>query len=934
MAWCRVLLMVLLAVASHAQAAPRERLSLDQGWLFHQGDVATPPIKGHGASYNSAKAGGVTGAAATDFDDSGWRRLDLPHDWAVEGGFDANENISQGYRRRGIGWYRRYFQLPVTDRGRHVELQFDAIATHSTVWVNGNVVNRNWSGYNGRNIDITPYLRYGEDVNNIAVRVDADAMEGWWYEGAGIYRHTWLVKRNAVHIATDGVHANPFSSDGKRWSLPVEIEVNSSGRAAQDAEVEVTLIDPAGKTVARSRSKVRVQPLGTSTARLQLAVMQPQLWTLKDPRLYRVRARLTAGQTLDESEIQTGFRTIRFDADKGFFLNGHHVKLQGVCIHQDHAGVGVAVPETIWEFRLRRLKDMGVNAIRFSHNAPAAEVLDMADRMGFLVMDENRNFNPSPDYMQQLTWLVKRDRNHPSVILWSVFNEEPMQGTEVGYEMVRRMVAAVKALDITRPVTAAMNGGLFSDINVSQAVDVVGFNYQIGEYDRFHKANPRLPLTSSEDTSAFMSRGEFKTDQAKHLMASDDSEAAYWGNTHRQAWKAIAERPFNAGGFVWTGFDYRGEPTPFEWPSAGSVFGAMDLCGFAKTAFWLHRAQWVKDQPVIKIAPHWNWPGQEGQTQRVMVLSNAARVRLLLNGRAVGEADVDPYEMVSFDVAYAPGKLEAVALKGGAEIARDVVETSGASVRLLLTPERTALAGDGLDALPVTVSALDAQGRPVPTANLKVSFELSGAASIIGVGNGDANSHESEKASERSLYNGLAQVILQSRRAGSGEVKLRALAGGLQPAEITLAVQPMPASPAVAAAEPVTQLLYWRISPAQAQQPDPNVVLADNDMNSWGWGEVPIKQAAEPLAWRLYRTDLRLRADLNDGRARLVFREMAGKAQVWLAGVKLGEKAVEAPAEFSVLLPKGATTRQLTVMVQSDSAQPSGLRGQVVVVKP
>jgi len=936
MAWRRVLLMVLLAVASLAHANPRERLSLDQGWLFHKGDVPTPAIKGHGASYNSAKAGGVTGAAATGFDDSNWRRLDLPHDWAVEGGFNANENLSQGYRERGVGWYRRYFQLPVTDRGRHIELQFDAIATHSTVWVNGNVVNRNWSGYNGRNIDITPYLRYGEDVNNIAVRVDADAMEGWWYEGAGIYRHTWLVKRNAVHIATDGIHANPVSNDGKRWSLPVEVEVHSSGKTAQDAEVEVTLIDPAGKTVARSRSKVRVKALGTSTAKLQLAIKQPQLWTLKDPRMYRVHARLTAAQALDEAEIQTGFRTIRFDADKGFFLNGQHVKLQGVCIHQDHAGVGVAVPESIWEFRLRRLKEMGVNAIRFSHNAPAAEVLDMADRMGLLVMDENRNFNPSPDYMQQLTWLVKRDRNHPSVILWSVFNEEPMQGTEVGYEMVRRMVDAVKTLDATRPVTAAMNGGLFADINVSQAVDVVGFNYQIGDYDRFHKANPKLPLTSSEDTSAFMSRGEFKTDRARNIMASDDSEAAYWGNTHRQAWKAIAERPFVAGGFIWTGFDYRGEPTPFEWPSASSFFGAMDLCGFAKTAFWLHRAQWVKveEQPVVKIAPHWNWPGQEGRKQRVMVLSNAPRVRLLLNGKAVDERDADPFEMVTFDVAYAPGKLEAVALKGGAEIARDVVETSGAAVRLLLTPDRKALAGDGLDAMPVTVSALDAQGRPVPTANLKVRFELSGAASIIGVGNGDPNSHESEKAPERSLYNGLAQVILQSRRAGGGEVKLRALADGLQSAETTLAVQAAVTPLAVGPAEPVTQLLYWRISPAQAAQPDPNVQLADNDMNTWGWGEVPIKQAAESPAWRLYRTDLSLRADLNDGRARLVFRELAGKAQVWLAGVKLGEKTVDAPAEFSVPLPQGATTRQLTVMIQSDPAQPSGLRGKVVVVKP
>lgn len=931
-----VLIGALLALAGLVQAAPRERLSLDQGWLFHRGDVVAPPIKGHGASYNSAKAGGAVGAAAPDHDDSAWRRLNLPHDWAVEGGFDPTENISQGYRARGIGWYRRYFRLPASDRGRHIELQFDAIATHSTVWVNGIVVNRNWSGYNGRYIDITPYLRYGEDVNTIAVRVDAEAQEGWWYEGAGIYRHTWLVKRDAVHIATDGIHANPVSRDGRRWSLPVEVEVQSSGRAAQDAELDVRLIDPAGREVARGAARVRVPALGSRTARLQLAVARPQLWTLRDPRLYRVRAVLkAAGQPLDEAETHTGFRTLRFDADRGFFLNGEPLKLQGVCIHQDHAGVGVAVPEAVWAYRLRRLKEMGVNAIRFAHNAPAAEVLDLADRMGFLVMDENRNFNPSPDYLQQLTWLVRRDRNRPSVILWSVFNEEPMQGTEVGFEMVRRMVAAVKALDTTRPVTAAMNGGLFADVNVSQAVDVVGFNYQIGEYDRFHRANPRLPLTSSEDTSAFMSRGEFRTDWKAHVMASDDTEAAYWGNTHRQAWRAIAERPFIAGGFVWTGFDYRGEPTPFEWPSAGSVFGAMDLCGFAKTAFWLHRAQWTKlaDAAVVKIAPHWNWSGEEGRAQRVLVLSNAPRVRLLLNGQVVGERDVDPYEMVTFDVPYAPGQLEAVALAQGAELARDVVQTSGPAARLVLTPDRSGMQGDGLDAMPVTVSAVDAQGRPVPTAQQQVRFEIAGPARIIGVGNGDANSHEPEKASERSLYNGLAQVLLQTQPAGSGTVTLRALARGLQPAEVTLAVQAAPQPPAVAPAEPLTQLLYWRISPAQAARPDPNVVLAENDMNTWGWGEVPIRQAAEAASWRLYRTDLKLRADLNDGQATLNFRELAGRAEVWLAGVKLGEKTNAEPAPFSVTVPAGAVQRQLTVLIASDPAQPSGLRGKVTVTR-
>jgi beta-galactosidase len=914
-----------------AFAGTRERLSLDAGWLFHLGDVAPPAVKGHGMSYGSAKAGNAAGAAAADYDDSGWRRLDLPHDWVVEGPFDPGENASQGYRPRGIGWYRRYLQLPPSDRGRHIELQFDAIATLSQVWVNGIVVNRNWSGYNGRNIDITPYLRYGEDVNTIAVRVDADAQEGWWYEGAGIYRHAWLVKRDAVHIATDGVHADPVRQGG-RWVLPVTVDVESSAKAARDAEVEVSLFDPAGREVAKGRAPVHVEMLDAATARLELAVSKPTLWTLRKPALYRVRSVLRDSHgELDRVEVQTGFRTLRFDADRGFFLNDKPLKLQGVAIHQDHAGVGVAVPESIWEFRLRQLKAMGVNAVRFAHNAPAAEVLDLADRLGLLVMDENRNFNPSPDYLQQLTWLVRRDRNHPSVILWSIFNEEPLQGSEVGYEMARRMVAAVKKLDATRPVTAAMHDGLFGDVNVTQAVDVAGLNYQAWAYDRFHKMHPAQPLTSTEDTSAYMTRGAYESDREHHVLDSYDDEPSEWGATHRKAWRAIAERPFVAGSFVWTGLDYRGEPTPFEWPSASSFFGAMDLCAFPKMAFWIHQAHWVKDRLVLKLVPHWNWAGREGKPIRVMVATNAPRVRLLLNGKQVGEADVDPMDMVTFQVPYAPGRLEAVALRDGKELGRDAVETSGAAARLVLTPDRGALAGDGLDAVPVTVSAVDAQGRAVATANLPVHFDIDGAGSIIGVGNGDPNSHEADKGNDRSLFNGLAQVIVQSHRAGRGPLTLHATSPGMQGAVAVVEVKTVAAPPAVPAVEPFSKIGGWRIAPAQAERPDPGMAPSYGDMNTWGWGEPPMKQEPDAQPWRVYRASFGVRADRNDGRGRLVFREIAGRAEVWVDGVKLGEKTDPAPGPLTLALPKGAAWRTLNVLVQSQPGQPSGLVGRVVL---
>ncbi|MDR7299286.1 beta-galactosidase [Pelomonas aquatica] len=924
-------LAVLMLGTQAAQAAGHERLSLDAGWLFHRGDVPMPPIKGHGMSYHNGKANNGWGAAAADFDDSAWRRLDLPHDWAVESPFDRNENVSQGYRARGIAWYRRYLPLAEADRGRHIELQFDAIATHSTVWVNGIVVDRNWSGYNGRSIDITPYVRYGADVNTIAVRVDADAQEGWWYEGAGIYRHSWLVKRDALHIATDGLHANPVKQGG-RWTIPVEVTLQSSAKAAREGVVDVVVTDPTGREVAKGSARARVGALDSAVARMKLDVRDPQLWSLAQPNVYRVRAVLRDGsKELDRTEVQTGFRTIRFDADRGFFLNEQSVKLQGVCIHQDHAGVGVAVPESIWEFRLRRLKEMGTNAIRFSHNAPAAEVLDMADRMGILVMDENRNFNPSPDYMKQLTWLVRRDRNHPSVILWSIFNEEPLQSTEAGYEMSRRMVAEIKKLDTTRPVTGAMHGGLTTDLNAADAIDVVGVNYQIGIYDHYHKKHPKRPLTSTEDTSAYMTRGEYVSDKTKQVFGSYDDEPSSWGNTHRQAWKAIGQRPFIAGSFIWTGIDYRGEPTPYQWPSAGSFFGAMDLAGFAKGAFWIHQAQWVKDRPVVKLQPHWNWAGQEGKNIRVMVTSNAERVRVVLNGTDVGEQAVDPYEMNFFQVPYAPGRIEAVALKDGKEVARDVVETTGAPVRLVLTPDRKALAGDGLDAVPITVSAVDAQGRSVPLAQNKVGFALEGQGAIIGVGNGDPNSHEPDKASERSLFNGLAQVIVQSSREGRGTLKLRASADGLQAAEVELALNAVAAPPQVPTAEPTTPMLGWRISPAAADRPDPNVVLAETDMNSWGWDEPPMRRGPEASPFRLYRSSVNVRADRNDGHGQLTFGSIAGKAEVWVDGTKLGEKTSAEPAPFAVTLPKGGSRREVTVLVEAAPGQPSGLWGRVVL---
>jgi beta-galactosidase len=773
------------------------RLLLDDGWLFHEGDVVPPALSTHDETYGAAKAGGARGAAAINFDDSKWQPVRLPHDWASFQPFVQTANVSQGYRPRGIGWYRRTIRLDPADRGKVILLQFGAIATHATIWVNGSVVAHNWSGYNGIEIDLTPFARFGDELNVIAVRVDATAMEGWWYEGAGIYRHAWLAIRSPVSIVTDGVHCNPRQGADGRWSVPVEATLTNIGRTAAQVEIEALLLDPDGRQIASARAAVSIGSLEKSVASLALDPGSPSLWSVEQPTLYTVEARVLAdGKTVDQRRIAIGFRSIRFDPDKGFFLNDRPVKLKGVCIHQDHAGVGVAVPDALLRWRLERLKALGCNAIRCTHNAPAAEFLDLTDRMGFLVMDENRLFNPAPEYMAQLEWLVRRDRNHPSVILWSVFNEEPMQGTESGVEMVRRMAHVVKKLDDSRPVTAAMNGMFYNPVNVSSVVDVMGFNYYQNDYDRFHALNPAKPITSSEDTSAFETRGAFATDAAAHVISSYDTEAAAWGDTHRNTWKKIADRPFVAGGFVWTGFDYHGEPTPHKWPTVSSFFGIMDLCGFPKTAFDIHRAHWIDDRPVVSLAPHWTWPGREGQPVKIFVASNCEEVELRLNGRLLGAQRVDRIMGNEWSVPYAPGRIEVRAKRGGRVVVTAAHETAGPPVALRLTPARKRMAGDGEDVQPVTVDAVDSKGRHVPTANLPASFRVNGAA-IIGLGNGDPNSHEPEKGFARSLFNGLAQVIIQAD-AGRGPIRLTATAPGLRLARLTIdrvAKKPRPRVP-------------------------------------------------------------------------------------------------------------------------------------------
>ncbi|MBD8737562.1 beta-galactosidase GalA [Sphingomonas sp. CFBP 13706] len=922
------------AASTQAHDTPRARLSLDDGWRFHEGDIAFPPILDHEAAYANAKAGNATGAAASDYDDGDWPRVTIPHDWALGQPFDPAQNIDQGFRRRGIGWYRRTFALDSTDRDRHLELQFDAIATHATVWINGTLAHRSLSGFTGFTIDLGPFALFGDDLNTIAIRVDADATEGWWYEGAGLYRHAWLVKRGAVHIVTDGVHADP-RNDGDSWRVPVAVSLANGLARTAGVTVEATLFDPAGHPIARAETTVTIAANAEAVAHVSLPIAMPQPWSPDTPTLYRVIMRLIQdGRVEDATDTAIGFRTLRFDAARGFFLNGQPLKIKGVCAHQDHAGVGVAVPDSLWDYRLRRLKAMGANALRCAHNPPAAELLDAADRLGIMVMDEHRELSAADDTLDRLGWLIRRDRNHPSIILWSLCNEESLQSSAVGVAMIRRMKAVVRALDDSRPITAALNGAMFAAPNIADELDVVGFNYGTAQYDRYHAAYPDRPLLSSEDTSAYMTRGALRTYRAAHVLADDDSEHAGWGLSHRAAWASIATRPFIAGGFVWTGFDYRGEPTPFDWPSVGASFGAMDQCGFAKSAFHIRRALW-SDAPVIELSPHWTWPGLEGQPITVMVITNAERVVLRLNGRPVADLPVDRFAMASVTLPYAPGRLEAIGYRGGRAVAHCRVDTAGPAVALRLMPDRGTLAGDGCDAVPVTVEAFDTKGRAVSVAQTAICFTIDGG-TILGVGNGDPNSHESDlpsaagRTATRRLFNGLAQVLVHSG-AGSRLV-LTAEADGLKTARLPLVVVPK-ARATVAERDGRQSLTEWRQAPPSATLPDLDRPIVEGDMNSWAWLKPGSTETGGPAArYILFRVAFTPRRAVAAKGGQVVFAAVAGAAQIWLDGRLLVTKTDPATARVIVPLPAGLREHVLQLLFDTGGrAVPFGLAGTVTV---
>jgi beta-galactosidase len=799
------------STAALAAVAPREQLLFDFGWRFQFGN-GVDPSKDLGFGYGQgdfAKTGEFEFSKAK-FDDSKWRTLDLPHDWAVELPFvHDDEQMSHGYKPIGrrypetsVGWYRREFEIPASDLGRRIWVEFDGVFRDMLVFVNGCFIGRNDNGYAPFRFDLTDFLSYGA-MNYIVTRVDASFGDGWFYEGAGIYRHVWLTKTDPLQLGRWESTVRTTVS-GSSATLALGTVVENAGKQAESARVTWQIVDAAGKTVATADApaqSVAVDGSVTFTATARLA--NPALWSPDTPNLYSAIVTVEAGgKARDAERVSFGVRTAVFDSEKGFSLNGKSMKIQGTCNHQDHAGVGAALPDRLQAFRIGVLKEMGGNAVRTSHNMPTPEWVDGCDRMGLMMMCETRQMSSNAEGLAQLANMVKRYRNSPSIILWSIGNEEwqlqgpeSEQGTKVGATMVR----LCHELDPTRVVSAAVNGN--NGKGVSDALDITGFNYNLSMPDEYHKNNPKRAIFGSETSSAISTRGVYFTDPLRNTVDAYDIVPVPWGETAEEWWKFYGTREWEAGGFAWTGFDYRGEPTPYGWPSINSQFGIVDMCGFPKDTFYYYKAWWGSE-PVLHLFPHWNFEGMNGEEIAVWVHSNLDEVELLVNGASQGSKKVPHLGHVEWKVRYEPGAIEARGSKGGQVVLTEKRETTGPPVAIRLSADRAEIGADGEDVAVLKVEALDKEGRPVPTAMNPLAFKVSGDGKLIGVGNGDPNCQESDKEPKRSLFNGLAQLIVQSTK-NPGEIHIEATKDGwegpvLMPAKLAIRTTKVELRPSVA----------------------------------------------------------------------------------------------------------------------------------------
>lgn len=822
-----IALMLVVNACANADASAPRSANFDEGWKFNLGDSA---------AYSQP-----------DFNDSSWRSLNLPHDWAIEGDF-SKENPSGtggGALPGGIGWYRKTFTVPGYKEGEKVYIDFDGAYMNTTVYINGHELGTRPYGYASFSYDITPWLKEGDNV--IAVKVDnSDQPNSRWYSGCGIYRHVWLRKLDAIHVAQWGTYVT--TSDITPDSATVNIATTVDNTSAADAEVTLTtrVIDPQGKVAATVTATDNIAAGKSATVNQTARVADPQLWSLDNPALYSVVTDVAVGgKTVDTYQTTTGIRTIEFTADKGFFLNGEQVKINGVCMHHDLGALGAAVNTRAIRRQLEILQEMGVNAYRASHNPPAPEVLALCDSMGILVMDEAfdmwRKRKTERDYARffdewherDLTDLVTRDRNHPSIIMWSIGNEVLEQWSDAaadtlsleeanlilnfghgadklakdGDEMsVNSMLTAkladiVKQLDPTRPVTAGMNEpNPGNHLIKSGALDVIGLNYHDEWYDDAEKNYPGKPLLGSETVSALMTRGYYKNPSDSIIIAPKrwdipyedpsfacsayDNEHVPWGTTHENSLRRMKDDRV-MGQFIWTGFDYIGEPTPYGWPARSSYFGIVDLAGFPKDVYYMYQSEWRPDKTVLHLFPHWNWtPGHT--VDLLAYYNNADEVELFVNGKSQGvRSKGDGEYHVMWRVPFEPGTIKAVSRKAGKTVAEQVINTAGEPAQIRLTPDRATIAADGNDLSFVTVEILDSDGNLCPTAVNEVTFTVEGAGQNEGVDNGNPISLERFKADSRKAMAGKALLIVRNN-GKKGDINVKAVSPGLSDATITL----------------------------------------------------------------------------------------------------------------------------------------------------
>ncbi len=776
---------------------PRQRSNFGADWKFHLGDVAD--------------------AQASGFDDSGWRSLTLPHDWSIEGEFSEDNPATPGGGALpgGTGWYRKSFTLPDGDAGRLVFIDFDGVYRNSEVWINGSYLGKRPYGYSSFRYELTPHLKFDGTPNLLAVKVDnSEQPNSRWYSGSGIYRNVWLVVTDPVHVDHWGTFVSTPKIEVDSATVSVVTSVKNASADSQEIELSTILYDPAGNEVGRIAEPRTLAAGEVGEISQELRVVHPALWSIEQPDLYRAVSRVDCGSRLcDEYETPFGIRDFSFDRDRGFFLNGRHLKINGVCDHHDLGCLGAAIHTRALERQLEILQGMGVNAIRTSHNPPAPELLDLCDRMGFIVMDEAFDMwkQGKTRYDYHLDWdewhkrdledLVRRDRNHPSVMIWSIGNEVREQWDESGIPIAQELAGIVRGLDATRPVTAALNNPQPENPLVrSGALDLIGFNYHHAEFPKFLEDFPDQKFIGTETCSALATRGSYDmpSDEIRVWPAQwdkpvkgnpDFSCSSYdncrvgWGSTHEATWSMIKRYPFLSGQFIWTGFDYLGEPTPYSWPARSSYFGIVDLAGFPKDSYYLYQSEWT-DAPVLHVFPHWNW--KDGDTVDVWAYTNCDEVELYLNGQSQGVRKKGPEDLhLMWRLEYVPGTLKAIGRIDGEDTLVQEIRTAGLAAGLQLKADRDRIRSDGRDLSFVTVEVVDDQGTLVPRADNLVHFEVEGNGRIIGVDNGSQVSHESFQASERKAFHGQCLVVIQSTPA-AGPIRLKATAEGLPTAELSL----------------------------------------------------------------------------------------------------------------------------------------------------